>query len=52
IDGHSLFDDDDDDDDYSHLLDELDQKLDSPAPEPPRELFDKSSNEPFIALGN
>ncbi|OTA52449.1 hypothetical protein K449DRAFT_440735 [Hypoxylon sp. EC38] len=42
----------DDDDDYSHLLDEVDQKLDSPVPEPPRELFDKSLNEPFATLVN
>ncbi|OTA94591.1 hypothetical protein M434DRAFT_29739 [Hypoxylon sp. CO27-5] len=43
---HSLF--VDDDNDYSYLLDELDSLISKP----PRELFDKSSNEPFVALGN
>ncbi|OTA70236.1 hypothetical protein K449DRAFT_380270 [Hypoxylon sp. EC38] len=45
-------DDDNNDDDYSHLLEKLDKDLDSPAPEPPRELSDESSNEPFADLGN
>ncbi|OTA55900.1 hypothetical protein K449DRAFT_425639 [Hypoxylon sp. EC38] len=35
-----------------YLLDKLNKELNNPAPELFKELFDKSSNKPFIALGN